>query len=165
VSAPREDADVETSSDDYAKRFAGPVGEWFLRLQARTTADLVARWPGASVLDVGGGHGQLARPLVEAGYDVTVFGSDPVCGERLKEMTDARLVRFFSGDLLALPFPDRSYDVVTCFRLLPHAAAWRALIGQLARVARKAVVIDYPTRRSVNALSGALFGLKKGVEG
>jgi hypothetical protein len=27
------------------------------------------------------------------------------------------------------------------------------------------VVVDYPTLRSVNALSGALFGLKRGVEG
>ena len=27
------------------------------------------------------------------------------------------------------------------------------------------MVVDYPTRRSVNALSGPLFGLKQGVEG
>jgi ubiquinone/menaquinone biosynthesis C-methylase UbiE len=125
----------------------------------------VASWPGASVLDVGGGHAQLAAPLADAGYDVAVFGSDPSCGERLKERVGARRVRFSSGDLLALPFPERSYDVVTCFRLLPHTTRWRELIGEMARVARKAVVVDYPTRRSVNAVSGPFFGLKKGIEG
>ncbi len=127
--------------------------------------DLVAPWPGASVLDVGGGHGQIAAPLAEAGCDVTVFGSDPVCGERLREIAQAGRVRFSSGDLLALPFPDRSHDVVTCFRLLPHTTRWRELIEELARVARTAIVVDYPTRRSVNAASGILFGLKRSVEG
>jgi hypothetical protein len=40
-----------------------------------------------------------------------------------------------------------------------------SLVATLARLARFAVVVDYPTRRSVNAVSGLLFGLKQGVEG
>ena len=39
------------------------------------------------------------------------------------------------------------------------------LVASLARLARRAVVVDYPTRRSVNAVSGMLFALKHGVEG
>src|SRR6185295_6018585 len=35
----------------------------------------------------------------------------------------------------------------------------------LARLARREVLVDYPTLRSVNALSAATFGLKKQVEG
>ena len=35
----REDADVESSSELYARRFAGPVGQWFLELQARLTLE------------------------------------------------------------------------------------------------------------------------------
>ncbi|MDQ2673475.1 MAG: methyltransferase, partial [Chloroflexota bacterium] len=73
----REDADVESSSEAYARRFAGPVGQWFLELQARLTLESLAGLPpGATILDVGGGHAQLAPPLVEAGYRVTVVGSD-----------------------------------------------------------------------------------------
>ena len=64
--------DVETSSEDYARRFAGGVGAWFVEAQARITLELLAPWPRARVLDVGGGHAQLTGPLVEAGYDVTV---------------------------------------------------------------------------------------------
>lgn len=160
-----EDADVETSSEAYAGRFAGPVGAWFLELQARSTLALLAASPGASVLDVGGGHGQLTGPLVEAGHDVTVFGSADVCRERVRAWVDAGRARFQSGDLLRLPWADRAFDVAVSFRLLPHVARWRELVGELSRVARRAVIVDYPTRRSVNAVSGALFGLKKGVEG
>lgn len=160
----REDADVETSSEAYAGRFAGALGAFFLETQARTALDLLRPWPGASVLDVGGGHAQLVGPLAEAGHAVTVYGSDPVCGERLRPWTDAGRAAFRSGDLLRAPWPDRSFDVVVAFRLLPHVRRWPDLVAELARLARRALVVDYPTRRSVNALSGAFFGLKKGVE-
>ncbi len=158
-------ADVETSSDAYARRFAGPVGAFFLDVQARITLELLRPWPKGSVLDVGGGHGQLTGPLVDAGFDVTVYGSDAVCRERVRAWVDPGRARFAAGDLLRLPYDDRSFDAVVSYRLLPHVAAWPDLVAALARVARHAVVVDYPTRRSVNALADALFGLKKGVEG
>ena len=161
----REEADVATSSAEYARRFAGGVGAWFLEVQAKATLELLAPWPGGSVLDVGGGHGQLTGPLVEGGHDVTVFGSQEVCGERVRAWTEPGRARFRSGDLLALPFPDGAFDVALAFRLLPHVSRWRTLLAELARVARRAVILDYPTSRSVNAASRLLFSLKKGVEG
>ena len=141
------------------------MGAWFLEVQARIVLDLVSPWPGAAVLDVGGGHAQLALPLVEAGYDVTVQGSAESCRERVRGLVDAGRARFTTGALARLPWPDRSFDVVLAFRLLPHLSGWRDVIGELCRLARRAVIVDYPTLRSVNAVSGALFGLKKGVEG
>ena len=41
----REDADVESSSELYARRFAGPVGQWFLELQARLTLECLRGLP------------------------------------------------------------------------------------------------------------------------
>src|SRR3954463_8184828 len=80
-----EDADIGTSSEDYARRFTGAVGRWFVATQTRITLGLLQALPaGASVLDVGGGHGQIAPPLIKAGYEVTVVGSDPVCAVRLE---------------------------------------------------------------------------------
>src|SRR6185369_11420262 len=160
-----EDADVVTSSAAYARRFAGPVGAWFLEVQARITLDLLRLWPGASVLDVGGGHGQLLGPLLEAGHDVTVYGSAEVCRERIQDRLDGARARFEAGDLLRSRWPDRAFDVVVCYRLLPHVAAWPELVGELCRLARRAVLVDYPTRRSVNAAAEPLFAAKKGVEG
>jgi 2-polyprenyl-3-methyl-5-hydroxy-6-metoxy-1,4-benzoquinol methylase len=160
-----EDADVETSSEGYAQRFAGPVGRFFLDVQARATLDLLESWPRARVLDVGGGHGQVVGPLVEAGYDVTVYGSSPLCGARLRSWTDAARARFVSGELLRTPFANRAFDVVVSYRLLPHVARWPELVAELARLARAAVLVDYPTSKSANAVADAFFGLKKQVEG
>jgi 2-polyprenyl-3-methyl-5-hydroxy-6-metoxy-1,4-benzoquinol methylase len=160
-----EDADVVTSSAAYARRFAGPVGAWFLETQARITLELLRPWPGARVLDVGGGHGQLLGPLLDAGHDVTVYGSAEVCRDRIAGRLDGSRARFQAGDLLRAPWPAGAFDVVVSYRLLPHVAAWRDLLGELCRLARRAVLLDYPTRRSVNAAAGALFAAKKTVEG
>jgi len=141
------------------------VGAWFLEVQARITLDLMRGFTPATVLDVGGGHGQLLGPLVEAGHDVTVYGSAPSCAEGIAARLDGARARFQSGDLLHAPWPARSFDVVLAYRLLPHVSAWRELLGELCRLARRAVIVDYPTRRSVNAAAGALFAAKQTVEG
>jgi SAM-dependent methyltransferase len=161
----REDADVESSSDLYARRFAGPVGQWFLDLQAQLTLDCLAGLPpGGAVLDVGGGHAQLAPSLADAGYRVTVVGSDPSCGTRLRPLTEAGRCRFEVADLLALPYPDQAFEAVVCYRMLAHSVDWRRLVGELCRVARHRVVVDYPARRSVNVASDALFRIKNSIE-
>lgn len=157
--------DVETSSEGYAGRFAGEVGAWFLEAQARITVDLLARWPRARVLDVGGGHAQLAGPLADAGYDVTVYGSSPACAARLRPWLDGGGVRFLLGGLDRLAVDDRAFDVVVSYRLLAHVERWRELVGELCRAARTAVLVDYPTRRSLNAAARPLFEAKRGVEG
>ena len=160
-----EDADIGTSSDDYARRFRGGVGRWFLETQTRLTLKLLRDLPaGASVLDVGGGHAQIAPPLIDAGYEVTVVGSDPICAARLEPWIASGRCRFEAVSLRALPYPDRSFDAVVCFRLLPHSVSWDGLIGELCRVARRSVVLDYPSVRSANILSARLFNLKKGIE-
>jgi hypothetical protein len=102
---------------------------------------------------------------VESGRDVTIYGSSPAAGELVRGWTEAGRARFRSGDLLRAPFADRSFDVVLSYRLLPHVLRWPELIAELARLARHAVVVDYPTLRSINAVAGVFFGVKKGVEG
>lgn len=161
-----EAADVETSSEAYARRFSGAVGAWFLGCQASHVRDLLGDLPrGSRVLDVGGGHAQLVPMLVAAGFAVTVLGSDPSCSARLRPWLDSGACRFDAGDLLALPYPDRAFDAVLSLRLLPHVADWPRLVSELCRVASQHVVVDYPSRRSMNVLADRLFGLKKGVEG
>ncbi len=162
-SAP-ENADIETSSDGYAARFAGPAGAWMLGVQEKIVVDWLAARPGASVLDVGGGHGQLAVPLARRAFPVTVLGSDPVCARRVQSEIDAGRVKFAAGNVIALPFPDRSFDVVISIRLLPHCRQWPRLIAELCRVAKRDVIVDYPTIQSVNVFSSALFGAKKRIE-
>lgn len=161
----RESADVETSSERYARRFAGPVGGYFLEVQKRLLLEMLAPFPGARVLDVGGGHAQLAGPLLENGFEVTVTGSEEACRARLDRLLAPGSFEFRACDLLALPFPDRSFDVVIAFRLLAHVGRWRELLAELCRVADRAVVADYSDTRSFNVFYSLLFPWKKRLEG
>ena len=162
--AVRETADVHTASPEYAARFSGPAGRWTLSLQEAITLRQLAPFAGGTVLDVGGGHGQLALPLAERGWNVSVVGSGPDAQSDAIRAADGNSLRYLSGDLLALPFPDRSFDVVLCFRLLTHCDRWPQLVSELCRVAHRAVIVDYPTGQSLNCATSVLFGAKKHIE-
>ena len=160
-----ENADLDTASDDYAGRFSGRVGAWFLQVQATIVLDLLRDLPaGASVLDVGGGHAQITPALIEAGFRVLVVGSHPDAGLRLKSWLNGGRCRFEVADLQALPYGASAFDAAVCFRLLPHSISWTGLIRELCRVTRASVVVDYPSIRSINIISDRLFGLKKRIE-
>lgn len=160
-----ETPDIASSSEDYARRFSGEVGDWFLRLQARATLKMLEAMPGASVLDVGGGHGQLAEPLIQQGYRVTVLGSAQRCSQRIHKLVENGSCAFKVGNLLDLPFEDRTFDVAISYRVLSHLTNWERFLGELCRVADKAVVVDYAEKRSINAVAPLLFQYKKRLEG
>jgi 2-polyprenyl-3-methyl-5-hydroxy-6-metoxy-1,4-benzoquinol methylase len=164
-----ETADIESSSDAYAARFSGAAGQWLLDVQEKLFFELLAPWgthwgTHLSVLDVGGGHGQLAIPLTQRGYRVTVLGSHPACEHRIKSITETGQAHFITGNVIDLPFPDQSFDVVISFRLVTHCGQWEQLIAELCRVARQAVIVDYPTSQSLNAIAPSLFAAKQKVE-
>jgi 2-polyprenyl-3-methyl-5-hydroxy-6-metoxy-1,4-benzoquinol methylase len=161
--APVAQPDIASSTDDYAARFEGPGGLYMLDVQTAAVLRLLQPWAGATVLDVGGGHGQVCLPLAERGHPVTVLMSDPRGGGQIERPGSPRISRLVS-DLLSPPLPDRSFDLVTCFRILAHVDAWEMLLGHLCDIAREAVLIDFPVPASANALSPLLFRLKKRVE-
>ena len=93
-------------------------------------AELLAR--GRRVLDAGCGVGYGSAGMSLAGG--TVFALDSA-GEAVRrghvEHSD---VRFVQGDCTALPFADRSLDLVVCFEVIEHIGAWAESIAEAARV-------------------------------
>lgn len=158
-------ADIETSSEAYTNRFRGAVGAWFLDVQANAVRDLLAD-AGAgqlSVLDVGGGHGQLTERFLADGHRVVTHGSRPICHARLAHL-GSRIGRV-SSDLWHLPFPDATFDIVVGIRLLAHVEDWRQLLEEMTRVSRRFVLVDFPARGPQRVLASALFGAKRKLEG
>ncbi|MGB5706583.1 MAG: class I SAM-dependent methyltransferase [Arenicellales bacterium] len=160
--------DIESSTWDYATRFAGPVGEWLLRQQIEATREILShRWPnqsGLSVLDVGGGHGQNIDVIGELGHELTIIGSNEDCAEVIKVSLNNGKVRFDTASLLSLPYDDDSFDIVICYRILSHMESWQELIQELTRVSRHLVLVDYPSKRSVNIVADLLFTIKRRIE-
>jgi ubiquinone/menaquinone biosynthesis C-methylase UbiE len=122
-------------------------------------------YPRATILDVGGGHGQTASALIQNGYQLTVLGSSNACQERIRSHVLAGQCTFQVGNILDLPYPDQSFEVVLTYRLLPHVARWEEFLAELTRVAARAIILDYPEVRSINYITPLLFSFKKKLEG
>jgi SAM-dependent methyltransferase len=96
--------------------------------------DALVAWcdPGPEVeaLDVATGGGHVARRLGEAGCRVTTC--DAAAGMRPDVVCPAE----------ALPFADRSFDVVACRIAAHHFTDVAAAVREMARVTRRLVVVE-----------------------
>jgi SAM-dependent methyltransferase len=95
------------------------------------------------VLDVGCGIGHWAQVLAFAlSADAQVIGVDldPLwvakATERAANQGISHRFQYRLSDAQKLPFPDASFDLVTCQTVLIHVADPRAVIAEMARVAR-----------------------------
>jgi SAM-dependent methyltransferase len=103
-----------------------------IEVLARHLAELLPR--DATVLDVGSGDGLLAKKIESARSDLRMFGVDVL----VRPQTHIP-VRQFDGVLL--PFADGAFDIVMMVDVLHHADDQPALLREVARVAKRAVVI------------------------
>lgn len=116
------------------------VGELHSRMvfgrRVRVLSDLLSQLlpQGSVVLDVGCGDGTIDSMILSKRPDVTVTGTDVL----VRPVTKIA-VREFDGS--ALPFADKSFDVVAFVDVLHHTNNAEALLAEAKRVARQLVVI------------------------
>jgi SAM-dependent methyltransferase len=126
-----------------------------LRAAALDLRDAVVK-PRGTLLDVGTGLADIparARTDAErAGIALTTFGVDEA--PSLLRQARERVSHVVCANALALPFRDRSIDVVMCSQLLHHFenADAELLLAEMNRVARRAVVVSDLRRSWVAAL-------------
>lgn len=92
------------------------------------------------LLDVGCGNGIFTLRFARVGAEVTGLDfSRHLLGQN-------RHCCLVCGDATALPFPDRSFEVVFEANLLHHVADREAVIREMARTSRRYVVLLEPNR-------------------
>jgi ubiquinone/menaquinone biosynthesis C-methylase UbiE len=128
------------------------------RLEYLRTQELLVRFlpvPPARVLDVGGGAGAYAVPLIQSGYDVVLVDPVPLHVDQARESGVSSAV---IGDARSLEFDDDSFDAVLMLGPLYHLTERedRVLaLREAARVARPAgVVVVAVISRFASTLDG-----------
>jgi ubiquinone/menaquinone biosynthesis C-methylase UbiE len=95
--------------------------------------------PGDRLLDAGCGVGEAARQLaarVAPLGEVVALDRSAVTVEAAAQRHDGSPVRYVTGDVSALDFPDRTFDGTRCERVLQHLTDPDAAIAELVRVTR-----------------------------
>ncbi len=123
----------------YAAWHRSSRGEITDKLEQRLILSLVGPLQGCSVLDVGCGDGSLARLYADCGAD-HVYGCDPdlrmIAHACDRHMRDHAAIDLVAARCQALPFADRSFDVVTCITVLTFIQNVDVTLREMARVLR-----------------------------
>lgn len=101
---------------------------------------------GASALDVGARDGHISRLLARRYADVTAL-------DLVQPAFTHPRVRTVAGDVTALQFGDRAFDVVVCTEVLEHIPGGRLADAcrELARVTRGHLLIGVPNEQDLRA--------------
>ncbi len=114
----------------------------FLRVLQDVLEDVQRETPGARVLEVGCGEGEIAGLLHHRWPDVTALDL-PDAGLRTDwEQVDGP--RFLHADAERLPFTDDSFDLVVAVEVLEHLRDPRQGLAEMARVSRRHLVLSVP---------------------
>jgi len=128
----------------------GPAGDAG-NVGSAANLDNVAAFRGRRALDLATGTGDIAFRLTSAGWQVV--GLDLT--RRMIELARAKSAgrrgdrlapRFLVGDMLALPFPDSSFDVVTAGYGLRNVPDLRVAVDEIHRVLKdggQALSLDF----------------------
>ena len=123
----------------YANWRASSLGEITEALEHRLVLRLAGSLQGCSILDVGCGDGTLALLDVDNGA-ARVTGCDPdprmIAKARAKAAGRDACVEFLVAQSQALPFPDSSFDIVTCIAVLTFVGDADIAVREMARVLR-----------------------------
>jgi SAM-dependent methyltransferase len=115
----------------------------YMEVGAREFFDRLRVGPGARLLDVGCGSGQLALVAARAGANVT--GCDIATNwleqARARSAAEGLRVRFEEGDAESLPYPDGRFDFVVSLIGAMFAPRPELVAAELTRVCRPGGVI------------------------
>lgn len=100
-----------------------------------------------SILDVGTGDGRVLHPLIELLPEAPIVVGLDRSSTALRHLDQVGM----QGSADALPFADRSFDVVTACEILEHLPEpiYLAARDELARVANRSVIITVPNRENL----------------
>ena len=156
-------------AEDYdRRRFRGVIGRYNnWRLLCLMTKILRCIGPGALAVDVACGTGRIEPCLLKGHWRVIsldISGAMLVVAQRKFPMSLAA-PWFLRGDAHELPLRSRSVDAAFCIRFLHllDAGARRTILGELMRVTRRWVVVEYrglakPLRRARHVVTRWITG-------
>ncbi len=135
------------ASSNYRKHTSGnPLQRALINRFHQRILNEITRLNPTSFLDAGCGEGIVSGLVLDALPGINLVGVDTSADAVAIAASDNPSATFQVASVLALPFPDDTFDVIGCFEVLEHLPGdlpGKAL-AEYARVARRAVVLSVP---------------------
>jgi SAM-dependent methyltransferase len=114
---------------------------------------------GDRLIEVGAGFGRLADEYTGYREVVLLDPSETMLRAARDRLGSNSGISFVPGDAGALPFPDASFDVAVCVRVLHHLEDPGPAIKEIARVVRPGgiVIIESANKRNLKAIVAHLL--------
>jgi ubiquinone/menaquinone biosynthesis C-methylase UbiE len=141
--------------DKYETR--NPLARWLMAGFLKAVSDLYRQADARSLLEIGCGEGLLTQHLLRSNPAPEKVAACDLSLNRLAPDLDPR-IEFFEASAYELPIADRSYDLVVCCEVLEHLENPAAALAEIARVARRFVLLSTPREplwRALNLARGS----------
>ena len=116
----------------------------------------IADWKDLAVLDVGCGGGFTCEFMAKLHANVSGVDSSESSIAQAQAHAEAQnlKINYQCGSALHLPYPDNSFDVVTCVDVLEHIPDWGRAVAQIHRVLKPGghFFFDTINRNALSAL-------------
>lgn len=142
---PSNSATATLDTSNYRKHtHANPVQKKLIDRFHQVIIGKIGELAPETFLDAGCGEGFVSEHLLRSAPGLSIVGFDwnPDSVAMAAERNPAG--EYLVADITALPFEDNQYDVAGCFEVLEHLYEPEKALGELLRVARRAVVLSVP---------------------
>lgn len=154
-----------TDAEEYDRWYETPRGRWIGQREIQLILEALQPRVGESLLDVGCGTGFFTRALGRA-LSGPIMGVDVNSAwVKYARRRDPVRASYEVADARALPYEDRSFDLVVSVAALCFIEEERAAVGNMVRVARRRVAIGLLNRRSLLWLQKGRKGGRGGYRG
>lgn len=145
--------DFDDIAEGYEAWYSTPGGQRADKLEKALMARLLDTLPRVHfALEVGCGTGHFTRWLAAEGMRAVGLDISPAMLVQAQRLTIAEDCSYLLGDALALPFSDRSFDLVALITTLEFISQPERALAEAARVARHGLLLGVLNRHSLLAL-------------
>ena len=122
-----------------------PLQQALINRFLQEVRDLVAPLPGKSILDAGCGEGFVLNMLLQMRADLEIVAGVDIDAEALGRGCQLfPQVPLLQADILCLPYPSASFDIVVCTEVLEHFQNPGEVLSELRRVSKKYCLFSVP---------------------
>lgn len=124
------------NKDYYYEYYNLERSHWWFRVREKIIEDTIKKYvapsPGFKILNIGAATGRSSEMLSRFG-DVTSIEYDKDCCDFASKMTGLNIIH---GSILALPFPENSFELVCAFDVIEHIEDDDKGVSEMKRVSK-----------------------------